>query len=184
VTLNRGRTVHYPYWPESGFVPDPGEVASLVTPRTRAIVIINPNNPTGAVYPRAVLEALAQHVGYHRVLAMEGANLRRLETFAALCEHLGIARRNRGKIHSSRQLNGSRLTRASVRIATCPAAQDANSHLLYRMLRTWGSRAQPPGDVHDPCVDGRSKHNFLRENAHRCRRAVDFGPREHEAERR
>jgi hypothetical protein len=72
VTLNRGRAVHYPYWPESGFVPDPGEVASLVTPRTRAIVIINPNNPTGAVYPRAVLEALAQHVGYHRVLAMKG----------------------------------------------------------------------------------------------------------------
>ena len=60
VTLNRGRAVHYPCRPESGFVPDPGEVASLVTARTRAVVIINPNNPTGAVYPRAVLEALAQ----------------------------------------------------------------------------------------------------------------------------
>ncbi|HVO48047.1 MAG TPA: aminotransferase class I/II-fold pyridoxal phosphate-dependent enzyme [Steroidobacteraceae bacterium] len=59
VTLNGGRVVHYPCRPENDFVPDPEEVASLVTPRTRAIVIINPNNPTGAVYPRAVLEALA-----------------------------------------------------------------------------------------------------------------------------
>jgi alanine-synthesizing transaminase len=60
VTLNGGRVVHYPCRPENGFVPDPQELARLVTPRTRAIVIINPNNPTGAVYPRPVLEALAQ----------------------------------------------------------------------------------------------------------------------------
>jgi alanine-synthesizing transaminase len=60
VTLNGGRVIHYPCRPENGFVPDPQEVARLVTPRTRAIVIINPNNPTGAVYPRPVLEALAQ----------------------------------------------------------------------------------------------------------------------------
>ena len=60
VTLNGGRAVHYPCHPENGFVPDPEELASLVTERTRAIVIINPNNPTGAVYPRPVLEALAR----------------------------------------------------------------------------------------------------------------------------
>ena len=60
VTLNGGRAVHYPCRPENGFVPDPEELARLVTPRTRAIVIINPNNPTGAVYPRPVLEALAR----------------------------------------------------------------------------------------------------------------------------
>ena len=60
VTLNRGRAVHYACRPENAFVPDPEEVARLVSARTRAIVIINPNNPTGAVYPRAVLEALAR----------------------------------------------------------------------------------------------------------------------------
>jgi len=60
VTLNRGRAVHYPCRPEHGFVPDPGELARLITPRTRALVVINPNNPTGAVYPRATLEALAR----------------------------------------------------------------------------------------------------------------------------
>jgi alanine-synthesizing transaminase len=37
-----------------------GRLARLAGPRTRAIVIINPNNPTGAVYPRGVLESLAQ----------------------------------------------------------------------------------------------------------------------------
>jgi alanine-synthesizing transaminase len=60
VNLNRGKAVHYPCRPENGFVPDPAEIAALLTPRTRAIVIVNPNNPTGAVYPRAVLEQIAQ----------------------------------------------------------------------------------------------------------------------------
>ncbi len=65
VTLNRGRAVHYPCRPENGFVPDPEELARLITPRTRALVVINPNNPTGAVYPRAVLEALARLAESH-----------------------------------------------------------------------------------------------------------------------
>ena len=65
VTLNRGRAVHYPCHPAQGFVPDTGEIARLITPRTRALVVINPNNPTGAVYPRAVLEALARLAERH-----------------------------------------------------------------------------------------------------------------------
>jgi alanine-synthesizing transaminase len=60
VNLNRGRAVHYPCRPENDFVPDPDEIAALLTPRTRAIVIINPNNPTGAVYPRKVLERIVR----------------------------------------------------------------------------------------------------------------------------
>jgi len=66
--LNRGKAVHYPCWPQNGFLPDPDEVESLVTPRTRALVVINPNNPTGAVYPRETLEALVRVAERHRLI--------------------------------------------------------------------------------------------------------------------
>jgi len=68
VNLNRGRAVHYPCRRENGFVPDPAEIETLITRRTRAIVIINPNNPTGATYPRAVLETLARLAERHQLV--------------------------------------------------------------------------------------------------------------------
>ncbi|RTG96652.1 aspartate/prephenate aminotransferase [Thermus scotoductus] len=46
--------------PEEGFVPDPERVKRAITARTKALVVNSPNNPTGAVYPREVLEALAR----------------------------------------------------------------------------------------------------------------------------
>jgi len=58
--LNDGKAVHYPCPPENGFLPDLDALVRLATPRTRALVIISPNNPTGAVYPRAVLEAMVR----------------------------------------------------------------------------------------------------------------------------
>ncbi|MGE0113548.1 MAG: aminotransferase class I/II-fold pyridoxal phosphate-dependent enzyme [Steroidobacteraceae bacterium] len=68
VNLNRGRAVHYPCRPENGFVPDPKEIESMITSRTRAIVVINPNNPTGAVYPRKTLEAIAALAEKHHLV--------------------------------------------------------------------------------------------------------------------
>jgi alanine-synthesizing transaminase len=68
VNLNRGKAVHYPCRPEHGFVPDPEEIESLITKRTRAIVVINPNNPTGAVYPRETLEAIARIAEKHHLV--------------------------------------------------------------------------------------------------------------------
>ena len=70
VNLNRGRAVHYACRPERQFVPDPAEIEALVTKRTRAIVVINPNNPTGAVYPRAVLEAIARIAEKHHLVVL------------------------------------------------------------------------------------------------------------------
>ncbi len=60
VVIHGAKAVHYPCRPENGFVPDPTEVESLITDRTRALVVINPHNPTGAVYPRETLAALAE----------------------------------------------------------------------------------------------------------------------------
>ena len=70
VNLNRGRAVHYPCRPERRFIPDPDEIEALVTKRTRAIVVINPNNPTGAVYPRPVLEAIARIAEKYHLLVL------------------------------------------------------------------------------------------------------------------
>ena len=70
VNLNAGKAVHYPCRPERAFIPDPAEIESLVTKRTRAVVIVNPNNPTGAVYPRDVLEAIARIAEQHRLVVL------------------------------------------------------------------------------------------------------------------
>lgn len=57
--LADGKPVHYPCPPENGWLPDLAALEKLIGPRTRALVIITPNNPTGAVYPRAVLQKMA-----------------------------------------------------------------------------------------------------------------------------
>ena len=68
VILNGGRAVHYPCESTRGWQPDPDAIEARITPRTRALVIINPNNPTGAVYPRALLERLVQIAEKHRLV--------------------------------------------------------------------------------------------------------------------
>ena len=68
VTLNQGKAVHYPCRPDSGFQPDPETIARLVTPRTRGIVVINPNNPTGAVYSEEVLRAIVRIAEKHQLI--------------------------------------------------------------------------------------------------------------------
>ena len=45
--------------PNAGFVPDPDEAGRLIDARTRAIVLVTPNNPTGAIYPEHVIGAFA-----------------------------------------------------------------------------------------------------------------------------
>ena len=68
VTLAGGRAVHYPCRPENGFVPDPAEIERMITDRTRALVMINPNNPTGAVYPKEVVEGLVRVAERHQLV--------------------------------------------------------------------------------------------------------------------
>jgi len=60
VTLAGGKAVHYICDEASDWNPVLEDIRSKVTPKTKAIVVINPNNPTGAVYDRSVLEGIAQ----------------------------------------------------------------------------------------------------------------------------
>jgi alanine-synthesizing transaminase len=68
--LAGGRPVHYPCDEDNHWWPDPDRLEALVTERTRAIVIINPNNPTGAVYPRQLLERIVDVARRHRLVLM------------------------------------------------------------------------------------------------------------------
>ncbi len=45
---------------EDGFIPDPEQLAAALTPRTRAVALVSPNNPTGAIYPAAVIARIAE----------------------------------------------------------------------------------------------------------------------------
>ncbi len=60
VRLAGGRAVHYRCDETAGWLPDVDDIAARTTGRTKAIVVINPNNPTGAVYPRATLDAILE----------------------------------------------------------------------------------------------------------------------------
>lgn len=66
--LNGGRAVYYPCPAERGFQPDVAAMESLITPRTRAVVVINPNNPTGAVYDADTLKALSAMSARHNLV--------------------------------------------------------------------------------------------------------------------
>jgi alanine-synthesizing transaminase len=68
--LNDGKPRYYRCLAENGHLPDPAEVEALITPRTRALVLINPNNPTGAVYPRELLERMVEIAARHRLLLL------------------------------------------------------------------------------------------------------------------
>jgi aspartate/methionine/tyrosine aminotransferase len=52
--------VEYPSRPEHGWIPRLEEIEARITPRTKAIAVISPNNPTGAVYPKSILQAIAR----------------------------------------------------------------------------------------------------------------------------
>ena len=65
VALAGGRPVHYRCDESQGWQPDLDDVASRIGPRTKAVVVINPNNPTGAVYGAPVLEGLLSQAREH-----------------------------------------------------------------------------------------------------------------------
>lgn len=68
VTLAGGTAVHYLCDEQSEWYPDIDDIRSKITDKTKAIVIINPNNPTGAVYPKEILEQIVQIAREHELI--------------------------------------------------------------------------------------------------------------------
>ncbi|MCD8153627.1 MAG: aminotransferase class I/II-fold pyridoxal phosphate-dependent enzyme [Clostridiales bacterium] len=67
-TLAGGKAVHYICDEEADWYPDVEDIRRKITDRTKAIVIINPNNPTGAVYPREILSQIADLAREHELI--------------------------------------------------------------------------------------------------------------------
>ncbi|MFF1419639.1 pyridoxal phosphate-dependent aminotransferase [Streptomyces sp. NPDC058280] len=67
-TLAGGRPVHYLCDESADWYPDLDDMASKITERTKAVVIINPNNPTGAVYPREIVEGILDLARRHQLM--------------------------------------------------------------------------------------------------------------------
>ena len=70
VTLNGGKAVHYSCDTDNSFLPNVDHMESLINSRTRAIVVINPNNPSGAVYDRETLKRIAALASKHGLVLM------------------------------------------------------------------------------------------------------------------
>jgi alanine-synthesizing transaminase len=68
VGLSGGTPVHYVCDEGAGWWPDIADMASKITPRTRGIIVCNPNNPTGALYPPALLQEIIDLARRHRLI--------------------------------------------------------------------------------------------------------------------
>ncbi len=68
VTLSGGRAVHYVCDEQSEWNPDIQDIKKKITKKTKAIVIINPNNPTGALYPKEILEQIVEIAREHQLI--------------------------------------------------------------------------------------------------------------------
>ena len=70
VSLNGGKPLYYNCDPARAFQPDAGEIEAMIGPHTRAIVIINPNNPSGAVYGEELLRELVAVARRHDLVLL------------------------------------------------------------------------------------------------------------------
>lgn len=88
-TLSGGKVVHYICDEQSEWNPDIEDIKKKVTDKTKAIVIINPNNPTGALYPKDILEQIVQIAREHELMIFADEIYDRLVMDGL--EHISIA---------------------------------------------------------------------------------------------
>jgi len=68
VSLSGGKPVHYICDEDNEWFPDLADIRAKITPRTKAIVVINPNNPTGALYPDSILQGIVDIAREHQLM--------------------------------------------------------------------------------------------------------------------
>ena len=69
-SLSGGRPVHYVCDEAKGWLPDLDDIRAKITPRTKGIVVINPNNPTGVIYPESLLRGIVQIAREHGLVIL------------------------------------------------------------------------------------------------------------------
>lgn len=89
VSLSGGKAVHYVCDESANWYPDIDDIKSKISPRTKALVVINPNNPTGALYPREILEELVEIARQNDLIIMADEIYDRLVMDGG--EHVSIA---------------------------------------------------------------------------------------------
>lgn len=70
VSLSGGKPVHYVCKEDNGWMPDLDDIRAKITPRTKGLVVINPNNPTGALYSDELLKGLVQIAREHDLVLL------------------------------------------------------------------------------------------------------------------
>ena len=106
VTLAGGTAVHYICDEQVNWYPDVKDIEKKITPRTKGIVIINPNNPTGALYPESVLKDIVKLAEKHDLIIFADEIYDRLvmdgkkhTSIASLTDHLCITFNGLSKSH-------------------------------------------------------------------------------------
>ncbi len=95
VYIAGAKPVHYVCDESNHWYPDPDDIRSKITDKTKAIVLINPNNPTGAVYPKELLEQIIEIARQHQLVVLSDEIYDRLVmdgvehiSTASLCDDL------------------------------------------------------------------------------------------------
>jgi alanine-synthesizing transaminase len=70
VTLSSGKAIHYQCDESKGWEPNIDDIKSKISDSTKAIVVINPNNPTGAVYSKALLKQIVELAREHEIIVL------------------------------------------------------------------------------------------------------------------
>ncbi len=161
---------------ENGWQPDLEDLAARINPRTKAILLINPNNPTGAIYSRATLERIAELARQHNLLILADEIYDKLiiddeckhHSIATLAPDLPVITFN--GLSKAYLVPGWRIGWA---IATGPAESLTNYlEAVYKLLRARLSAPHPFMHAIAPALQGPQDH--LKEVRAKLRRRRDM----------